>query len=314
MAVAASWPAPIRADSVTHGLGTGDPLVQPDFELHAELLADRLRLAHHLRRQLARGRKAADVLQRGVGQRADRIEAEVAPQLQPDFRADIRQDGRLEAGVAEALRQGAHALGVGAVDLAERKAVAFDHADHARRVELGGRVDDAAERTLDRQAGRDNAAGVHRLDAAAFIGSAVLVEVPPGNAVLRRDHQGVRPDQRHQVGYHRGDLVRLHAQDHHVLHAEVGHAVAGCQARHFPAAVGLDECHAVGAHRLQVGAADHHAYLFADAGQTHGQIAADGAGAGHTDFHGGLLGLVARGHGDLTTAPCDSRSTATAPP
>jgi len=84
-------------------LGAGDALVQADAKHDAEFVRNGLRLGHHRRRQLARGRELADVFQRGSGQRADGIEGEIAPELEPDLGADVLQNRRLESSAREAL-------------------------------------------------------------------------------------------------------------------------------------------------------------------------------------------------------------------
>ena len=90
------------------------------------LLGDLLGLAHHVGGQLARQRELADVHQRRVGQAADRVEGQVAPELEPDLGADVVQHRRLEAGAVKHCGDALHALAVAAVELAHRKAVALD--------------------------------------------------------------------------------------------------------------------------------------------------------------------------------------------
>ena len=82
-------------------LGPGDALVDRQPKARAERLADRLRLRHHARNELARRRIAADILQPRVSERAHRIEARIAPELHPDFHPKIRDHGRLEAGAGK---------------------------------------------------------------------------------------------------------------------------------------------------------------------------------------------------------------------
>src|SRR3546814_8305611 len=64
-----------------------------------QLLGDLLRLRHHGGGELAGLRKGADVFQSRMGERADRVEGEVAPGLQPDLRADVVEHPRAEAGL-----------------------------------------------------------------------------------------------------------------------------------------------------------------------------------------------------------------------
>jgi hypothetical protein len=82
-------------------LGPGDSPLERHPEVGAEFFADCLRLGHHGRRQGPTRRELADPGQSGVRQGADRVEAQVAPELQPDLGADILQHRRLEAGLLE---------------------------------------------------------------------------------------------------------------------------------------------------------------------------------------------------------------------
>ena len=70
-------------------LGTGDTLFQAYAKRDAQFVSDRLGLGHHRRRKLARRRILANVQQRGTGERADGIEGQVAPELEPDLGADV---------------------------------------------------------------------------------------------------------------------------------------------------------------------------------------------------------------------------------
>ena len=89
-----------------------------------------------------------DLVQRAAGQRRDRVEGEVAPELDPDLVADVGADRRLQPGRDQLLARAACALGLLARRLAEREAVAVDMADDAGRLDLGRGIDDAADRAL----------------------------------------------------------------------------------------------------------------------------------------------------------------------
>src|SRR3546814_4648993 len=79
-----------------------------------------------------------------MGERADRVEGEVAPGLQPDLRADVVEHPRAEAGLDQQVMKFLHPLAGGAVELADREAVALDVRHHAGLGDGGGGIDDAA--------------------------------------------------------------------------------------------------------------------------------------------------------------------------
>src|SRR5271166_2000945 len=81
--------------------GAGDPPLQRYPEVDAELLADHLRLLHHPGRQVPGWRELANVDQGRVAKRTDRIEADVAPELEPDLGADVADHRRFESRLAE---------------------------------------------------------------------------------------------------------------------------------------------------------------------------------------------------------------------
>ena len=64
-----------------------------------------------------------------------------------------------------------------------------------------------------------HAARVDALHLRAGERATVLVEVPERDAVLHRHDHGVRTEQLGHIPGDRLDLVRLHRQDHDVLHA-----------------------------------------------------------------------------------------------
>ena len=89
----------------------------------------------------------------------------------------------------------------------------------------------------------------------------------------------------HVVG-HRVELVRLHRQDHHVVHAGCGVVVGGAHvARDLLAAIGLDQLDAVIGDGLQIGAAHEEGDLVAGQRQPGSDGAADGAGTDDCELH-----------------------------
>jgi hypothetical protein len=156
-----------------------------------------------------------------VGQRTDGVEAHVAPQLRPDFGANVRHDRGLETGIRQGLRDGLNARRLLAIDFGERKAIALNELYHAGLGDLRCGIDDGSDHAFCRQMIGNHAAGVDAFDAAAFVLAAVAEKIPPGNAVLRRQHHRFIIEQCWQVAHDVSDLMRLHAEDHEILRAKV---------------------------------------------------------------------------------------------
>ena len=157
-------------------------------EADAERLADGLRFPHHRRGKRPGRGKTANVLERRAGERADRIEGEIAPELHPDFGADVAQDRRLEARARKELGERRDAGALRAVDFGQRQAMALDMADDARAFDLRRLIAYAGDDGVDRQMAGDDAAGIDALEPMALVRAAVLEEIPPGDAVLGRQH------------------------------------------------------------------------------------------------------------------------------
>ena len=88
----------------------------------------------------------AELAERRAGERGDRVERDVADQLEPDLaRACARSTGAFSPPASNAAEIAAAALARRAVGLADREARALDVADHAGLDDLGRAVDDAAD-------------------------------------------------------------------------------------------------------------------------------------------------------------------------
>ena len=83
--------------------------------------------------------------------------------------------------------------------------------------------------------------GIDALEAPAFVLAAVLHEVPPRDAVLRREHDRIRDVHGGQVAHDRAHLVRLHAENDEILRAGLGDLVGRGHVRELLAAVLFDE-------------------------------------------------------------------------
>ena len=155
----------VRAD----GLGAGDALFDCEAKADAERFANGLGFPHHRRGKRPRRRKAADVLERRAGERAQRIEGQVAPELHPDLGADVAQDRRFEPRPREELGERRDPGGLRAVQFSERQPVALDMADDARAFDLGRLVADPGDDRIDRQLAGDHAAGIDTFEPMALV-------------------------------------------------------------------------------------------------------------------------------------------------
>ena len=226
-----------------------------------------------------------------MGQRTDRIEADIAPQLEPDLVANAIQHRGLHASGGEQRRQ-PRDVGAGfAGGFADRKAIAIDMADHPGGFDLGGGIDDAADRAFGAEFVPLPPTGIDTLQDRAFVAAAVFVEIPVGNAVDRGDDAGVWSEQ----GTHRldrtGDGMRFQADDDEILMAEFGWIIGAAWPHHM-GLIADQEFEPVVAHRRQMRAARHQADIGARARKLHTDISADRAGAVDADFHGIFLTRV----------------------
>ena len=219
-----------------------------------------------------------------MGQRADRVEAEIAPKLCPDFAAHVADDRRLEARLRESLRHAKNPFAFRTVKLGEREAIAFDVTNDARPLNFRRRIDDARDDSLDRQIVGDDAAGIDALQANALMGSAMAEKIPPGNAVLRRQHHRLRAHDGGQLAHDGGDLMGLHAEDDQVLLAGVGDAVRSLDARDDLAAV-LDQNETILNDARKMSAPRDHADVLAGMGELRRQQTAYRASADHAYSH-----------------------------
>src|ERR1700692_2150355 len=169
-------------------LGAGDTLSQAYAKRDAQLMSNRLCLGHHRRRKLTGRRISANVQERRTRERADGIEGQIAPELEPDLGANIVEDWSLESRLSEALRNLGNAYAARPVELSDRESISFDVFHHARRDQLGGWIHDTADHPLGRNLPADDAGRIDAAHSAAGQFASMLVEVPVGDAVLHRHH------------------------------------------------------------------------------------------------------------------------------
>src|SRR6267378_941056 len=275
-----------RSLVLAHSLGAGDTLVQADAKHDAEFVRDGLRLGHHRRRQRARGWKLANIGQRGSGQRADGIEGEIAPEFEPDLGANVFEHRRLESGAREALRNPSHALAARAVELSDREAITLDMLHHPGGDELGGWIHHAADDSRGGDHPRDDAARIHAAHHAGGQFTAMVMEIPVGDAVLHGHDDRVGAEQLRYIAGDGLELMGLYGEDHQLLGARGGAALRSHDvARQVFTAIAEDEPDAAPAHRLQIRAAHDEGDLLTRRRQLRAHVTADGAATDDGDLH-----------------------------
>ena len=221
----------------------------------------------------------------GPGQRADRVEAEVAPKFEPDLVADPVQDRRLEAGTLDGRAQALAALARLARRLAEGELVAIDVVDDSGRLDLGGWIDHAADRPLGPDGVPLAVPGIDAGEADALERAIEAVKVPPGHAVLAGHDRGLRAEQRRHAVGHLPGLMGLQRDHHEVLRADVLGIVGGRRVDRVLLAP-VDQGQAAFADRCEMGAPGDQRDLGPLSPRQRGaKIAADGAGAIDANLH-----------------------------
>ena len=114
-----------------------------------------------------------------------------------------------------------------AVELAHRKPLALDMLDHAGRDQSRGGIGDAAHDAVGVDPIGENAVGIEPFEALAVELAALLLEVPPGDAVLDGHDHGFRPEQRVDAFGGPLQIVSLDAKDDEILLTGVGGALVG---------------------------------------------------------------------------------------
>ena len=100
--------------------------------------------------------------------------------------------------------------------------------------------------------------------------------VPPGNAVLGKDHGGVVAQQRFQSGGKRRDPGRLQRRDHDILRTQ-RRRIVGSLNLAFELGVADPQGQAVFLHRVEMRPAHHAGDVMTGQRQSHREMAADGA-------------------------------------
>jgi len=162
--------------------------------LNTQALVHRLGLQHHGLAKRAHRRLAGNPIERSARQRADGVETNIAPQLEPDVPTDVVANGRIKPSPRERLTQRHHPLRPRPIRLTNRKAIEFLVNHHPGLNHLASRIDDTPDGSLRPNRMPLAPANIHSLQVSSFKRPARFVEVPPEDSVHRRHHRRRLPN------------------------------------------------------------------------------------------------------------------------
>ena len=136
---------------------------------------------------------------------------------------------------------------------------------------------------------RDHAAGIDALEPQPVQLAADPLEIPPRDAVLRADDDGVGPEERRERRREAGQAVRLDAEEDDVGRADRREIAGRRRGRTSKSPSGLIDAQAALLHRLQMRAAREQHDVRARLREPRADVAADRAGAGDDDLHDASL-------------------------
>ncbi len=271
----------VRAD----GAGHVDARLDLQVETHAERFADCAGFDHHGADDGAGAGVGRDFVQQPAGQRAHRVEGQIAPELHPDLVADGVGVGRLEAGPLQRFDQACEAGAVVAVGLAEGEAVAAANMAHGARLDhLGSGKDHAADRALGPDLPPLHAAGVDGVETMPLPPPGQAVKIPPRDAVRSRDYRGIGAEQRRHRRRRGRQIMGLEGNEDEVLRPGGGGIVGAGRPGQTILAVDA-QAQPAGPHGRQMRTAGDQRHLGPRERQPPTDIAADGAGAEDTNLH-----------------------------
>ena len=270
------------AEFARHGV----PVLGLLRDRQTDLLANGLGFQHHGRDKAEHQLVAQDAVGGGARQCADRVDGQVAPQLEPDVALDAGGGFHLNATARQPRGQVLHPRAQAAIGLTQNQTVAEMLLHCPGRLERAAGVYDAAHHMGQGQGAPNGTVGIHRVQGHAPRGAAKAVQEPPRDAVHRRQHQGVGAEQRRQgLGYLRQGRG-FDGHHHQILHAQCLWVVMGGHSRLRHCAIGPVQLQSMGAQGGQRGATCHHAHLVARLGQGHAQPSTNGTCAVNACFHG----------------------------
>src|ERR1700730_13030186 len=247
-----------------------------------------------------------------AGNHRERVERGIADELGPDLASDVVGYGYVESALLKHSGDLLGPLAARAEGFAEDEFVAAGPPHHPRREAGDAHIDDGADYRAGGQRLEQCAVRVDRGDPASPERPGQAVEVPPRDAVDRRQECRLRSDQRGQRGKGDWPVLRFHRPDHQILRSELGRVIGDVEPDDTAAVPFLD-MQPVPPDRSQRLATGDQLWCKPGAGQREGDGAADGTGADDRDRKGIRHG-VRSPFRLLGCAICWCKSTRSRPP
>ena len=269
-----------RAELARDGVAIFGLLVDGD----AQALTDLFRFDHYTGDKAAHQVVVHDQVRRGTGERADRVDRHVAPELEPDVFLNLAGHRRFKAGFFKQRCQLQQAVGFLARWFANDQFVAEVMSHQPGLVHRTTGMHHAADHVRRGYRRRQRSVRVHRDQPRPRKRTTEALQKPPRHAIHRGEHDGVWPDQRCDLLRDVRQRRRFHAQYHQVLDPDVcGRSTRYHRLRRDAFTVAQPQ--SVLVQRVERGPARHHADAAARTRQAVTDPAADRACAINTNFH-----------------------------
>src|SRR6476659_5506584 len=233
-------------------------------------------------------RVLADLDHRRSGECAERVERDVAHELDPDVIAEVGLDGGLQTSGNHGVTQRFTAGRDLPRGLADGKPGALQMPYHSRCLDRRRWIHHAADGPLRRQHGTGGTAGIHGLDLTPLVWPGQLVEIPPWDPVLRGQHRGVLAEQWLHERTAGRIAMRLEAEEDIVDGPDVRGVVGGVGVGHEIASR-TENLHTVLSHRTQVLVARDQVDFGTSSVQRGTPVGADRSGTDDCNSHGDSL-------------------------
>src|ERR1051326_1601909 len=189
--------------------GALQSLFDGNAHFNTEIPGYRFSFAHNRRGKLACLGTLDNFFQRRTSERANRIISDVSHQLHPHVMPNICANRTTQAGLNKSGGKHAAAFALRSIRFADCETCTFDVLNNAGLADDRRRINPAPNYSRGIDIPADLSTGIDRVKLSTFPLTAMTIEVPPGNPVLRADHTSLRPNQRRQPWGHRRQAVRL---------------------------------------------------------------------------------------------------------